>query len=386
MPTVQKVVASAANALITNADGSTHIDLFAANGTLLLGHGNETVRRKLSEQNDKVWITGRLDTDTRLTAYQMVEQLIPERLRVAGFYSTGMEAAELALRASRVVTGRKDFLGFAKCMHGKSMATAFLAWENPFGYDLPGVQRVAFPTPDNADEVLTRIGEILRKRRTAAVFLEAIQGSGGGASVAPEFCRSLRELCTETQTLLVADEILTGFYRTGTLFFHDRFPLNPDVVLAGKCMGNGFPVSAVLMRRDYEITPQMLPYSTYSENALAMAAIVGTLTEIERLPVERLAADVEAQLRAHLQQLSPTHIALTVFGAMCIVDARDARLAQLIADRCYERGVLISQAGPMLRLLPPLTIERGALERGLATIAAVISETFSAPAAAASLR
>jgi acetylornithine/succinyldiaminopimelate/putrescine aminotransferase len=377
MSTSHRTIDSAQMATLYNADGSTHVDLFGANGTLLLGHSNPSIVEALVAQARKTWITGRLDTPARLEAYSLVNAVLAERLRVAGFYSTGMEAAEFALRAARVITGRKDFVGFAKCMHGKSIATAGLAWESPFGHDPAGVKRVAFPTADNVDEVLGELSSILRQRTTAAVFLEAIQGSGGGASVSEQFCRSIRELCTENQTLLVADEILTGFHRTGPLFFHDRFSLKPDVVIAGKCMGNGFPVSAVLMRPEYEITPQMLPFSTYSENALAMAAVVGTLREIERLPVERLAADIERRIRKHLEPFASGQIRLTVFGAMCIVDVADGELAKRIADLCYERGVLISQAGPMLRLLPPLTIDEQQLEHGLATLTGVMEEVLA---------
>ena len=85
-------------------------------------------------------------------------------------------------------------------MHGKSIATAFLAWESQFGHALTGVERVPFPTTDNTNAVLERLAEILRRRQTAAVFLEAIQDSGGGASVTGDFCRALRTLCTETET------------------------------------------------------------------------------------------------------------------------------------------------------------------------------------------
>jgi hypothetical protein len=96
MSTPRKTVVSAVNATLRNEDGSTHTDLFAANGTLLLGHSNPAIVSALAEQAHNVWITGRLDTDTRLAAYRLVEQRLPERSRVAGFYSTGMEAAESA--------------------------------------------------------------------------------------------------------------------------------------------------------------------------------------------------------------------------------------------------------------------------------------------------
>ncbi len=371
----RKVVVAASNATFRNADGTSHTDLFAANGTLLLGHCHPAVVKALAEQNEKVWITGRLDTDARLLATRLVEEAIPERFKVSGFYSTGMEAAEFALRAARVLTGRKDFVGFAKAMHGKSIATAFLAWDSAYGHPVPGVTRLPFPSREVAGDVLKELEPVLARGTTAAVFLEAIQGSGGGATVDGGFCRSLTELCRAHGTLLVLDEVLTGFHRTGPLFFYTRFPLEPDIVLAGKCMGNGFPVSAVLMRRDLGITPAMLPFSTYAENALASAAVVGTLQEVARLPVEHMAGAIEARINRHLTVSAPAAFQVTLFGALCIVNCGDGAIAERIADTCYENGVLISQAGPMLRLLPPVTIEPEVLEQALDVLDAAIRDS-----------
>jgi 4-aminobutyrate aminotransferase-like enzyme len=361
----RKLVISAHNATLFNADGSTHTDLFAANGTLLLGHGNRAVVQALAAQNEKVWITGRLDTDIRRRAIELTEQIIPGDYHVAGFYSTGMEAAEFALRASRVLTGRKDFAGFAQCMHGKSIATAFLAWDAPYGHPLPGFLRLPFPTRERAPAVLERLETVMARRETAAVILEAVQGSSGGAVVDPDFCRSLTDLCRAHETLLIVDEILTGFHRSGPLFFHTRLPIQPDIILAGKCMGNGFPVSAVFMRRGMEVRPQMLPYSTYAENALAAAAVVGTLSEMRRLPIAQMAEAAGDRIREHLRRSAPEFCAVTIFGALCIIDVREPAIAQQIDDTCYRRGVLISRAGSVLRLLPPVTIEPAQLEEAL---------------------
>lgn len=374
MVCARKQVVAASNAWLVNADDSRHIDLFAANGTLLLGHCHPAVVAALQAQTGKVWITGRLDTDTRVEATRLVEATIPDRLKVGGFYSTGMEAAEFAMRAARVLTGRKDFLGFAKAMHGKSIATAFLAWDAPHGHPVAGVQRLPFPSSDVAATVLAELGPLLARRTTAAVFLEPLQGSGGGATVDADFCAALTALCQETGTLLVVDEILTGFHRTGPLFFHSRLPLTPDIVLAGKCMGNGFPVSAVLLRRDLEITGAMLPYSTYAENALACAAVVGTLRALEGQPLAALAAAIEQHIRTTLAAVAPAEFRIALFGALCIVDCGAAPVAEQIAETCYANGVLISQAGPMLRLLPPLTIEPAVLAQALAVFAAAIRD------------
>lgn len=371
----RKVVISAHNATLLNADGSTHTDLFAANGTLLLGHGNQAVVQALAEQNEKVWITGRLDTDIRLQAIELTEQVIPAHYYVAGFYSTGMEATEFALRASRVLTGRQDFVGFARCMHGKSIATAFLSWDAPYGRVLPGFLRLPFPTAEQAPTVLEQLETVIARRETAAVILEAVQGSSGGAIVDHDFCRSLTDLCHAHETLLIIDEILTGFHRSGPLFFHSRLPIEPDIILAGKCMGNGFPVSAVIMRRGMAIKPQMLPYSTYAENSLAAAAVVGTLSEMKRLPIVQMAEAVGDRIRWHLSRSVPDSYTVAIFGAMCIIDVRELAIAQQIDDSCYLRGVLLSRTGSLLRLLPPVTIEHPQLEQALDVLDTAIRDS-----------
>lgn len=377
MSAERKVIARARNATLFNTDGTRHVDLFGANGTVLLGHSNEVVVSALREQNEKVWITGRIDSDVRLKAKSMVEAAIPQSHYLSGFYTTGMEAAEFALRAVRVLTGRKDVLGFAKAMHGKSMATAFLAWDNPFGYPLEGFRRLPFPTAENAAQVLERLQTVLARRNTAAVFLEAIQGSGGGSVVDADFCNQLRGMCTEFGTLLVADEILTGFHRSGPLFFHSRFDLDPDLILIGKCVGNGFPVSGVVKRRGLELQPQMLPFSTYSENALAAAAVVGTLAEIERLPIQEMAARIDTTVSQFLKRLPAESFSASTFGAMSIIETKDAAKSQRIADRSYEQGVLISQAGPILRFLPPVTIETQELEHAMQVVTDIMADELT---------
>ena len=360
-----KTIVSAQNATIYNDDGSTHIDLLGANGTILLGHCHPSVVKELAEQSQKVWITGRLNTNTRLLAKELVEKIIPQNYYVSGFYSTGMEAAEFALRASRVLTRRKNLVGFDQSMHGKSMATAYLAWPNDYGYPQPGFVRLPFPSTDQSDNVLKKLEMTLSQKDTAAVFLEPIQGSGGGAVADRNFCQSLTDLCKKYETLLIVDEILTGFYRTGSLFFHSRLPLDPDIILIGKCIGNGFPVSAVLMRRDLETHSKMLPFSTYAENSLAAAAIIGTLGEMRKLPIETMANSIDRTINLYLHSIVPDSFNLSIYGAFCIMDTRDPAIAKSIADDCYLEGLIISQAGSVIRLFPPITIEGGQLEKAL---------------------
>lgn len=369
MTTGYKRVIRASNDILFNEDGSTHIDMFGANGTVLLGHCHPEIGAHLHRQLDAAWNTGVLETPVRARAKELIQGYFPDTHGVAAIYSTGMESAEFAIRLCRVSTGRKDLIGFDKSMHGKSMATAFLAWENPHGYALPGVKRLPFPQPDTEADILEQLEQALAGRTVAAVFLEPIQGSGGGYYGSPGFYHRVRELCTATGTLLLFDEILVGFYRTGTAFYHSKLGFTPDVVLIGKIMGNGFPVSAVVARKELVPQPAMLPGSTYAGNPLASAAIVGTLEVMAGMDMEEATGRIGRAVQGRLAGLSGDGFSLRGEGALWVFHFADPAQAQATALGAYGRGVFVSQAGPLVRLLPAATIAPENLATALDVVA-----------------
>lgn len=374
MPIAYKRIAKASNDILINEDGSQLIDLFGANGTTLLGHVNESVTSHLHSQLDEVWATGTIETPVRGQARGLVDSFFPSSHGLVGFYSTGMEAAEFAIRLARVSTGRTGLIGFAKSMHGKSMATAFLAWENPSITELPGFKRLPYPSEEHEADVLPKIEALLRTKEIAAVFLEPIQGSGGGYSVSPAFAKKLLSLCRETGTLLVVDEILTGYYRTGPVFAHRHLEIQPDIVLIGKIMGNGFPVSGVVADRNLKTVPKMLPGSTYAGNALAAAAVIGTLTALGNLDVAQLSQTIEDKIRAAIVNLVSEHYILRGRGLLWIFEFKDSAKAEFFASQAYARGVFVGHAGPLARLMPALTIEPENLDRAIDIIINILTK------------
>jgi acetylornithine/succinyldiaminopimelate/putrescine aminotransferase len=154
----------------------------------------------------------------------------------------------------------------------------------------------------------------------------------------------------------VFDEILTGFYRTGTSFYFTPLGFSPDIVLVGKAMGNGFPVSGVVLNRDYKITQAMLPGSTYAGNPLACTAIAATLEELSYLSPPEKVASIERIIYETLAPLKEMGLQLRGRGAMWIIELPPETDMQRIALRLYRRGILMSFAGRILRLLPALTI------------------------------
>lgn len=167
-------VAPADNDLLYDEQDNRLIDLFSGNGTVWLGHANPRITAGLSRQLDRIWITGGLDTTIRVEAVAAIGRFIPPTHQVAALFSTGMEASEFALRMARAITGKPGVVGFEKSMHGKSLATAFLGWDNHDSVLLPQFCRLSFVSTQSEPEILEELELTLRRQPISAVFVEPI--------------------------------------------------------------------------------------------------------------------------------------------------------------------------------------------------------------------
>lgn len=367
-------IVSATHDTLTDARGHRLIDLFSANGAALLGHVHPGIAAAIKAQLDGVWLTGGLPTPAHDQAKAALEALLPATLALAGFYTTGMEAAEFAMRMAREHTGRTDFVGFSCAMHGKSAATAALSWDN--AQALPHIHRLPWPGPGLQAQVLAQVAQCLRTHPVAAVFMEPVMGTGGGYVAAADFCDQLMALCHANGALLVMDEILTGFYRTGPLWaFLDLREL-PDMVLLGKALANAFPASAVVARRDIRCTPAMLPGSTYAGNPLAATAISATLRALSQTDVPALTGEISRIVQACLSDIPG--VVLRGRGALWMIEMASPQQARQLAETLYARGVFISYTGKYLRLLPSATIEPENLTRACQLLRALLLECVHA--------
>lgn len=363
-------IVSATHDTLTDASGHRLIDLFSANGAAFLGHAHPGIAAAIKAQLDGVWLTGGLPTPAHDQAKAALEALLPASLGLAGFYTTGMEAAEFAMRMARVHTGRTDFVGFSCAMHGKSAATAALSWDN--AQALPHVHRLASPGPGMQAEVLAQVAQCLRTHPVAAVFIEPVMGTGGGYIASADFCDQLVSLCHANGALLVMDEILTGFYRTGPLWaFLDLREL-PDMVLLGKALANAFPASAVVARRDVRCTPAMLPGSTYAGNPLAATAISATLRALSLTDVSALVGEISRIVQASLSDIPG--VVLRGRGALWMIEMASLEQARQLAETLYTSGVFISYTGKYLRLLPSATIAPENLTKACQLLRALLLE------------
>lgn len=363
-------IIAAQDDLLYTSDGRELIDLFNAHGTTWLGHRRAEVRDALARQMDQVWITGGLPTPAVQAMRERVARFLPPGLALASLASTGMEANEQALRVARVHTGRNGALGLAGAMHGKSLATATLGWDNGDGLALPGFHRVAAGPGVDEAQTLAAIDDALGSGRVAALYIEPVHGTSFGWEASPSFYRTVRELTTRHGVLLVYDEILTGCHRTGTAFRCQAHEVAPDVLVFGKALGNGFPVAAIAVRDSLPLVPHMLLGSTYSNNALAATAVDATLACIDGLDAPALVAAIEATVLRHLGWAAVgEQPRLRGCGAMWVVRFDTPEQALGCAVSLLEAGVCVGLHGRQMRLLPALTIAPQRLDQACVQVA-----------------
>jgi acetylornithine/succinyldiaminopimelate/putrescine aminotransferase len=354
-PLPEAIVDACGSRLIT-ASGRELVDLFSAYGAVWLGHAHAGVRDALLRQAGSVWAVGGHPHHQVDAALQTLEAWLPAGMRCAQLYSTGMEAVEFALRVARVHSGRLGVLGFAGSMHGKSMATAALGWDNGDGLQLPAVQRLGFGPGMDEAAVLAQAEQALRSGEIGLVLVEPLQGTQGGWSASPGFYTALAGLTRAQGALLAYDEVLTGFHRLGPRFAHELHGVRPDLLVFGKACGNGFPIAGLAADQGIGLRPAMLPGSTFSGNPLAAAVLQACLQAMGELPLRDRVEAMGAVAAARLAPLRALGHQVRGGGALWVITPRDPGEATAMAAALYQAGICVSYSGQQLRLLPAVTL------------------------------
>ncbi|WP_025806138.1 2-aminoadipate transaminase [Pseudomonas chlororaphis] len=383
------------NAEVWDENGKRYIDFVGGIGVLNLGHCHPRVVAAIQQQA------------TRLTHYafnaaphgpyvEFMERLarfMPLSYPVSGMLTnSGAEAAENALKIVRGATGRTAVIAFDGGFHGRTLATLNLngkvaPYKQKIGV-LPGpVYHLPYPSADNGvtcEEALKAMDRLFSVEidvaEVACFIVEPVQGEAGFLALDVEFARALRRFCDERGILLIADEIQSGFGRTGQRFAFTRLGIEPDLVLLGKSIGGGVPLGAVVGRKALlDNLPKGGLGGTYSGNPIACAAALATLDEMSDHHLQTWGERQEQAIvgryqRWQAERLTPYLGRLTGVGAMRGIElvkadgspAPEQLSALLSAAR--DAGLLLMPSGKsrhIVRLLAPLTIEPQVLEEGL---------------------
>ena len=345
-----------------DTEGKKYLDFAAGIAVCGLGYGNPELTKAIKEQVDKLLHTSNLYYNT--TCGNAAEALLKacEMDRIF-FTNSGTEAIEGALKAARKYawkkgTGRYEFIAMENSFHGRSMGalsvTEHEAYRAPFEPLIPGVKFAKF---NDLESVRAQVTD-----KTCAIILEPIQGEGGINMADPEFMEGIRRLCDEEGILMICDEIQCGMGRTGKMFAWQYYGVKPDIMAMAKAIGSGVPVGAFAMTEgvaEYSLEPGDHG-STYGGNPLVCAAVEKTLEIFEKKKLTDHVVKIGSYLAEKLEELAEENeVVLERRGTGLIQGIRLSKPAGEVTAKALEEGlVIISARSDVIRLVPPLLIEK----------------------------
>lgn len=403
------VIESGHGALVTDVDGNTLIDFAGGIGTLAVGHTPEGVTQALHEQIDKLLHICAIvsTTESYVALCEKLNAITPgDFAKKSVLSNTGAEAIENAVRCARSYTGRPAILCFEGAYHGRTLLTMTLTskydlFKKGFGPFASDVYRLPFPyqyrRPDGISEdqytdwLIKQFDHALTAQvdpsAVAALVIEPVQGEGGFVPTPVAFMQHIRKRCQEHGIVFIADEVQTGFGRTGKMFAVEHYDIEPDLIVMAKSMGGGLPISAVTGRAEIMDAPHPGGLGgTYGGTPVTAVAALASIQMLEDQRLPERAAELGRIIRPTFDRWQleiPMVGDVRGLGAMLAVElvldrvektpAKEQTLA-IIQEAC-RRGVIAIRAGMYsncLRMLVPLVITDDQLYEGLEAVEGAI--------------
>ncbi len=373
------VVADARGAVVRDVEGREYLDLLAGMGVANVGHAHPEVVAAVTAQAARhlhVMVYGEFVQEAQVRLAAQLAGLLPPPLSTVYFTSSGAEAVDGALKTARKATGRPRFVAFDGGFHGDTWGALSVGgnalYRRPFEPLLPGVDLLPF------DDVgaLAGIDE-----RTAAVIVEPVQAEAGVRVPGSDFLAALRRRCDAVGALLVFDEVVTGFGRTGRLFGHQHWGVVPDLLVLAKALGGGLPLGAFVgapaLMRTLGENPPLAHVTTFGGHPVSCAAGLAALDILlrDRL-VERAAALGEEMLRRLRALVGRGGLAgVRGIGLLLGLAFADAGACDRFVRQAWQRGLILNwtlHSDTVVRLAPPLVLRDAEADRALAAIASAL--------------
>jgi [amino-group carrier protein]-gamma-(L-lysyl/L-ornithyl)-L-glutamate aminotransferase len=364
------VIVRGQGARLWSQEGKEYIDCIGGQGAANIGHQNPYVNKALQEQSQKlINCTELFYNDQRALLLETLARLTPPRISRFFFCNSGAESVEGAFKFARLTTGRTEIVATMRGYHGKSMGALSATWNKeyrePFAPLVPGFSHVPF---DNLEKTCQAITD-----KTAAFIVEPVQGESGVRPGSREYFQGVEAHCRKTGTLLILDEVQTGFCRTGRMFASEHFGIEPDILCLAKSLAGGVPMGAIGISEAVSSKLFKLAHtSTFGGNPLACAAANAAIHYMEDFQLAQRAHDLGQEFMAELRKIDSPKIR-EVRGLGLIVGVELKEKAGPYIQQLMERGILVLGAGPtVIRYLPPLVIDRDDLKRVAAETASVL--------------
>ncbi len=339
---------------VWDKNGAKYLDFYGGHAVISIGHAHPHYIEKIEDQLENI---GFYSNSVPIAGQQ---ELADKLGKISGYddsnlflCNSGAEANENALKIASSYNGRKKVLVFDKAFHGRT-SLAVAATDNP---------KILFPVNEGAEIVRLAWNDLesaekeLQKGDFCCVLIEGIQGVGGIQVPDQEFMQTIRQLCTKYDTVLILDEIQSGYGRTGKFFAHQHFGIEADLITVAKGMGNGFPVAAVLIHPKFKPFYGMLG-TTFGGNHLACAAAIAVIDVMNGQNLMENAGNMGAYLMEELKKL-PAIKEIRGMGLMVGAEF-DFEIADLRKKLLKNHNIFTGSSSNKntLRLLPPLTITK----------------------------
>jgi 4-aminobutyrate aminotransferase / (S)-3-amino-2-methylpropionate transaminase / 5-aminovalerate transaminase len=396
--------ARAQGAQLWDIDGNEYVDFAGGIGVMNIGHSHPRVLQAVQAQLERFTHTCfqvvMYDTYVRLA--ERLNQLAPgDAPKKTIFLTTGAEAVENAVKIARLATGRPGIISFTSSFHGRTLLGMSLTgkatgYKQNFGPFAPEVYHAPFPYAYrgwDSERALAALDDLfhtdITPDRVAGIIIEPVLGEGGFVPASPEFLHALRRITQDHGIVFIADEIQSGFGRTGKLFAVEHCGVAPDLITIAKSMAGGIPLAGVIGRADLMDAPAPGGLGgTFAGNPLACAAGLAVLDIFEQEKILDRAQQVGEQLQSRLRAMQadlPIIGEVRGLGPMAAIElVRDPHTrepAPEVTDHVValarERGVLLIKAGlhgNVVRILAPLVIDDALLDHALDTLAGVIAD------------
>ena len=400
----QLVISEGRGCWLTDVDRRRYLDFMAGVAVCSLGHSHPKYIGALKEQLDKVTV-GSFTTETRLTLLRLIVSLAPPGLNKIQLYSGGAEAVEAAIRLAKSYTKKFEVLGFWGGFHGKTGGVLGLIgdpFKKHWGVLYPGLHLAPYADcyrcpfkmeyPQCGLYCLEFVQKVIEKNTAgslAAIIVEPMQGTAGNVIPPPEFLPGILEIAHENDALLIADEMITGFGRTGTMFGSNYTGVLPDIMTIGKGMGNGFPISGLVAKeeitRSKPFSKPSSSSSSYGGNPLASTAALATVQTILEESLVENSRTVGDYLLNGLQQLQKKYEFVgdvrgrgLLIGMELVKDRRtkeplDKTVTKQIFLETLRRGMVSMNYKPNFRINPPLILSKEEADIGLG----ILDEVFA---------
>ena len=395
-------IKKAENATLWDVEGKEYIDFAAGIAVLNVGHRHPRVIEAVKRQLDAF-----THTAYQITPYESYVELASRLNSLAPidgdkkscFFTTGAEALENAIKVAKVSTKRYGIITFGGAFHGRTSTTVSMTgkvfpYKAELGQGAPGIYHALYPNElhgVSTKQALESIEHIFRSSiapsDVAALVFEPVQGEGGFNVAPKDFIEGIRRLTSEHGILLIADEVQTGFARTGKLFAMQHYGISPDLICVAKGLGGGFPISGIVGRAEFmdSINPGGMG-GTYAGSPLGTVAALEVLKIIEEEGLVDRSNKLGEKLKACLKSLAYKEIAeVRGLGSMVAMeffkDKKPApEIVKQIQNLAMQRGLLLLSCGMhgnALRFLYPLTIPESQFDKALEILKGVLKEVLS---------